>query len=50
MMMSYLAETLAWICLFLTWVGLIGMTVVFWMMRTDTLQTREELLLDDALA
>ena len=42
MLMSYASEALAWICIFLTWVGLIGASVGCWMLRTDTLLLLEE--------
>jgi hypothetical protein len=38
-LMSYASEILAWICIFLTWVGLIGITVGCWLMRTHTLES-----------
>ena len=37
-LMSYASETLAWICIFLTWVGLIGAVALCWFMREEKLE------------
>lgn len=37
-LMSYASEILAWICIGLTWVGLIGITVGCWLMRSNVLE------------
>lgn len=37
-LMSYASEILAWICILLTWVGLITCSVMSWLQRTTVME------------